>query len=98
MIAKELRQPTALATFLADHPELQAQIHDLSPKEQAQQVAWEFEAEAEAQGLEVWELVLQTVAGSPEELKAMRLEVHQEVAEALGMEWDDYRELNELDD
>lgn len=97
-IPKEQRQQAALATFLAGNPELQAQIKDLSPREQAQQVQWEFEAHAEEAGLEVWELVLQTIARSPEELKAMRTEVHQEVAEALGMDWEDYRQLNEIED
>lgn len=96
MIAKELRHHTALDQFLAGNPDLQAQIGGLSTKEQAQQVEWEFEAHAEEQGIEVWELVLETIATSPEELKAMRLEVHHEVAEALGMDWDDYRQLNEI--
>ena len=96
-IAKELRQQAALDAFLAKQPELAQQISQLSPKEQAQQVEWEFEAAAQAQGLEVWELVLQTIATSPQQLAAMRIEVHQEVAEALGMDWEDYRQLNELD-
>ncbi|WPP01623.1 DUF6388 family protein [Pseudomonas sp. HR96] len=98
LIPKEQRHQAALDTFLAGQPDLQAQIKDLSPREQAQQVEWEFEAHAEDAGLEVWELVLQTIARSPEELKAMRTEVHQEVAEALGMEWEEYRQLNEIED
>lgn len=98
MIAKELRHQTALDRFFASHPTLPEQIKHLSPKEQAEQIEWEFEATADEQGLEVWELVLQTIATSPDELKAMRLEVHQEVAEALGMGWDEYRQLNEIED
>ncbi|WP_256674456.1 DUF6388 family protein, partial [Pseudomonas sp. FSL R10-2398] len=32
----------------------------------------------------------------PEELKAMRLEVHQEVAEALEMSWEEYCGFNDI--
>jgi hypothetical protein len=98
MIAKEARQQVALDRYLAENPQLAAEIQPLSAHEQAQQVLWAFEDEAEHCGLDTWELIVQMVAQTPEELHAMRLEVHQEVAEALGMQWDDYRELNELDE
>lgn len=47
-------------------------------------------------GIEPWELTLQLIAESPEELQAMRLEVHREVAEALGMDWDEYCSFNDI--
>lgn len=98
MIPKESRNQVALDKFLAAHPDLKAEISVLSERDQQQQVQWALEDEAQEQGKEVWELTLELVAETPEELKAMRLEVHQEVAEALGMTWEDYRELNELED
>jgi len=41
---------------------------------------------------------LQLIASSDAELQAMRLEVHKEVAQALGMDWEEYCSINELDD
>ncbi|MBV4460374.1 hypothetical protein KVG96_20640 [Pseudomonas sp. COR58] len=98
MIPKEQRIDVALEKYLAATPSLQEEISALDATEQKQQAQWAFEDEAESRGLEPWELVLELVAETPQELKAMRLEVHQEVAEALGMELQDYLELNEIDD
>jgi hypothetical protein len=97
MIAKEDRNQAALAIFLDAHPQLREEIQVLNAREQAEQVQWAFEDEAQAQGLEPWELALQLIAESPEELKAMRLEVHREVADALGLSWEDYCEFNEVE-
>lgn len=88
----------ALAKYIVTNPVLQAEIQNLSPEEQKNQTLWAFEDEAESQGIETWELALQFIADSPEQLKEMRLAAHQQAAEALGMDWDEYRELNELDD
>lgn len=88
----------ALAKYIVTNPVLQAEIQDLSPEEQKNQTLWAFEDEAESQGIETWELALQFIADSPEQLKEMRLAAHQQAAEALGMDWDEYRDLNELDD
>lgn len=98
MIPKESRNQIALDKFLAANPDLKTEISGLSEREQQQQVQWAFEDEAQQQGIEAWELALELVAETPEELKLMRLEVHHEAAEALGMEWDEYRTLNELED
>lgn len=98
MIAKEFRQAVALERFAEANPQLLAEIAQLSEHDQAQQIQWAFEDEAETQGLQSWELALQLIAASPEELQAMRLEVHREVAEALGMSWEEYCGLNELDE
>ncbi|KAF0862862.1 hypothetical protein PLD_19530 [Pseudomonas sp. LD120] len=97
MIPKEARIDVALERYLAATPSLQEEISALSPEEQKQQAQWAFEDEAESRGIEPWELVLDLVAETPEELKAMRLEVHQEVAEALGMDLEDYLQLNEIE-
>lgn len=96
MIAKESRNEVALAKFLDAHPHLREETQALSPNEQTQQFQWAFEDEAESQGLEPWELTLQLVAETPQELRIMRLEVHREVAEALGMDWQEYCAFNEI--
>ncbi|MGV8920515.1 MAG: DUF6388 family protein [Pseudomonas sp.] len=87
----------ALAKYIASNPGLQSEIKDLSPEEQKQQIQWSFEDEAEDQGIEPWELALELIAESAQQLKAMRLEAHAQVAEALGMDWAEYCELNGIE-
>ncbi|MBA1202024.1 hypothetical protein G7009_09655 [Pseudomonas capeferrum] len=98
MIAREARQDLALQRFAEASPQLLEEIRELDAHEQAQQIQWAFEDAAQEQGLEPWELTLQLVAESADDLRAMRLEVHREVAEALGMEWAEYCRCNELDE
>lgn len=69
----------------------------LDAREQAQQIEWAFEDAADEQGIQPWELALQLIAETPEQLQAMRLETHRDVAEALGMEWEEYCQFNEID-
>lgn len=88
----------ALAKYLTTNPNLKTEIQDLSVEEQKQQTQWAFEDEAEDLGIEPWELALQLVAESPEQLKSMRLEAHQQVAETLGMDWDEYLKLNDIEE
>jgi hypothetical protein len=97
MIAKEARQALALQRFAEANPQLLEEIRELDAREQAQQIQWAFEDAAQEQGVEPWELTLQLIAQSPEELKIMRLEVHREVAQALGMSWEEYCQFNEID-
>ncbi|MEX5351909.1 DUF6388 family protein [Pseudomonas juntendi] len=96
MIAKEARQALALQRFAQANPQLLEDIRELDEHEQAQQIQWAFEDAANEQGIEPWELALQLIAENPEELQAMRLEVHREVAEALGMSWEEYCQFNEV--
>ncbi|MFV3326847.1 DUF6388 family protein [Pseudomonas sp. NY15372] len=98
MIAKEARQALALQRFAQANPQLLEEIRGLDEREQAQQIQWAFEDAADEQGVEPWELALQLIAENPEQLQAMRLEVHREVAEALGMSWEEYCQFNEIDD
>lgn len=86
----------ALAKYIVTNPSLKDEIKDLSPEEQKQQIQWAFEDEAEAQGIEPWELAIELIAESPEQRKAMRLEAHKQVAEALGMDWAEYCQLNDI--
>ena len=96
MIPKESRNELALDTFIKAHPELIEEMKELSAEDRQQQILWAFENEADDLGIEAWELALQLIARSPEELAAMRLEVHQEVAEALEMSWEEYCGLNDI--
>ena len=84
MIAKESRQALALQRFAEANPQLLEEIRELDAREQAQQIEWAFEDAADEQGIQPWELALQLIAETPEQLQAMRLETHREVAEALG--------------
>ena len=96
MIAKEFRQAAALERFVQANPQLVAEIAALSEAEQQQQIQWAFEDEAQEQGIEPWELTLRFIAESPEELQSLRLEVHREVAQTLGLSWEEYCNFNEI--
>ena len=96
MIPKESRNELALDTFIKAHPELLEEMKELSAEDRQQQILWAFESAADDLGIEAWELALQLIARSPQELEAMRLEVHQEVAEALEMRWEEYCGLNDI--
>ncbi|KIU42668.1 MULTISPECIES: DUF6388 family protein [Pseudomonas] len=98
MIAKESRQAVALERFAQANPQLLEEIAGLNAHEQQQQIQWAFDDQAQERGLQSWELTLELIAESPEQLREMRLEVHREVAEALGLSWQEYCEFNEIED
>lgn len=94
-LTQEQRHEQALAKYILDVPDLKEEIKDLSPDDQKDQIQWAFEDEAEAQGLQPWELTLKYTS-TPEEFEAKRLELHKEAAEVLGVEWEEYCEMNNL--
>jgi hypothetical protein len=94
-LTQEQRHEQALEKYLLDVPDLKEEIKDLSPDDQKDQIQWAFEDEAEAQGLQPWELTLKYTS-TPEEFEAQRLVLHKEAAEVLGVEWDEYCEMNNL--
>lgn len=98
MIAKESRQAVALERFAQANPQLLEEIAGLNAREQQQQIQWAFDDQAQERGLQSWELTLELIAESPEQLREMRLEVHREVAETLGLSWQEYCEFNEIED
>ena len=98
MIARESRQALALERFIEANPQLRAEIAALSEVEQQQQIQWAFEDGAQEQGIEPWELTLRFIAESPEELQSLRMEVHREVAQTLGLSWEEYCDFNEIGD
>lgn len=96
MIPKESRNELALDTFIKAHPHLIEEMKELSHEDRQQQILWAFEDEAQSRGLDTWELALELIARSPEELAAMRREVHQEAVEALDMSWEEYCGFNDI--
>ena len=94
-LTQEQRHQQALEKYLQDVPDLKEEIKDLSPDDQKDQIQWAFEDEAEAQGLQPWELTLKYTS-TPEEFEAQRLVLHKEAAEVLGVEWDEYCDMNNL--
>ena len=94
-LTQEQRHEEALKKYILDVPDLKEEIKDLSPDDQKDQIQWAFEDEAEAQGLQPWELTLKYTS-TPEEFEAKRLELHKEAAEVLGVDWEEYCEMNNL--
>ncbi len=94
-LTQEQRHELALEKYILAVPDLKEEIKDLSPDDQKDQIQWAFEDEAEAQGLQPWELTLKYTS-TPEEFEAARLVLHKEAAEVLGVEWDEYCEMNNL--
>ncbi len=104
----ESQHELALQRFLNTHPALREELDHLNPlAAQAKGESMEhfrserlheaYEAEAERLGLFAWELTLQLTAATPEDFAAQRLEVHKEVAQMAGMDWQEYCELHGLE-
>ncbi|MCU1748517.1 DUF6388 family protein [Pseudomonas sp. 6D_7.1_Bac1] len=94
-LTQEARHEEALKKYMLDAPELMEEIKNLSADDQKDQIQWAFEDEAEAQGLQPWELTLKYTS-TPQEYEATRLALHKEAAEVLGVEWEEYCEMNNL--
>jgi hypothetical protein len=94
-LTQEARHEDALGKYKLDNPQLLDEIKDLPADDQKDQIQWAFEDEAEAQGLQPWELTLKYTS-TPEEFEAARLVLHKEAAEVLGVDWDEYCEMNNL--
>lgn len=92
---QQARHEEALKKYILDAPALMEEIKDLSADDQKDQIQWAFEDEAEAQGLQPWELTLKYTS-TPEEFEATRLALHKEAAEVLGVGWEEYCEMNNL--
>ncbi|PYY88716.1 hypothetical protein DNK59_08405 [Pseudomonas sp. TKO26] len=107
MQMSELSYQQALMLYLAERPELVAQLglgqpsglhwrpEDLSEL-QIQHASRLFDEEARLRGMGTWELALSFIARTPQELSRMTLEAHREIAEMVDMDWDQYCQLNHL--
>lgn len=94
-MTQEARHEEALKKYLEESPQLRDEIKDLSADDQRDQIQWSFEDEAESQGFQPWELTLKYTS-SPQAFEDARLALHKEAAEVLGVEWDEYCEMNNL--
>ena len=94
-VTQEVRHQAALDKYLVESPQLKDEIKGLSADDQRDQIQWAFEDEAESQSLQPWELTLKYTS-TPEEFEAARLALHKEAAEVLGVEWEEYCEMNNL--
>lgn len=94
-MTQEVQHQAALDKYLEATPQLKEEIKDLSADDQRDQIQWAFEDEAESQGFQPWELTLKYTS-TPEEFEAARLVLHKEAAEVLGVEWEEYCEMNNL--
>ncbi|MGZ0718921.1 DUF6388 family protein [Pseudomonas palleroniana] len=94
-MTQEVRHQAALEKYLEESPQLKEEIKDLSADDQRDQIQWAFEDEAESQGYQPWELTLKYTSTS-EEFETARLALHKEAAEVLGVEWEEYCEMNNL--
>ena len=94
-MTQEVRHQEALEKYLEATPQLKEEIKDLSADDQRDQIQWAFEDEAESQGYQPWELTLKYTS-TPEEFEAARLALHKEAAEVLGVDWEEYCEMNNL--
>lgn len=63
-------------------------------REQARAAA--FVKAAEARGIEVDEFVIQLVAESSEQAQTWRMDRHRKIADTLGIDWNDYKQLNRI--
>ncbi|RLU09339.1 dephospho-CoA kinase [Pseudomonas prosekii] len=94
-LTQEARHEEALKKYVLECPQLADEIKDLPADDQKDQIQWAFEDEAESQGLQPWELTLKYTS-TPEEFESARLVLHKEAAEVLGVEWEEYCEMNNL--
>lgn len=94
-MTQEVRHAKALDKYIEESPQLKEEIKDLSADDRRDQIQWAFEDEAESQGLQPWELTLKYTS-TPEEFEETRLALHKEAAEVLGVEWEEYCEMNNL--
>lgn len=108
MISQEDISSIALEKFLTLNPKLQVIIKNLEPNEaDALGLSMEdfrqltlseaFNEHVEVHGLDSFEYMLELSVSNEQEKHKMRLQHHQEIANALGMEFIEYCNLNNID-
>lgn len=101
----EQRYSAAHEKFFAENPSALQAIESVSAAEieasgstvgeyRTQQRYVAFAEAAQSRGLELDEFVIQLLAESPAQAKAWRLERHREQADALGIGWAEYKQVN----
>lgn len=103
----ENRYHVARDRFFAENPHALTQIESVTPavivacgisidEYREQQRIVVFAEAARSCGLEVDEFVIGLVAQSPEQANEWRLDRHCKTADALGIDWDEYKQLNRM--
>lgn len=103
----ENRYNAAREKFFAENPHALTQIESINSavieacgmtveEYREQQRLAIFAEAARSRGLEVDEFVIRLVAESPEQANEWRLDQHRNVAEALGIDWAEYKQLNRI--
>ncbi|OLF54600.1 DUF6388 family protein [Pseudomonas chlororaphis] len=98
MSLNEDRNALALEIFIDQRCDVRRWLAGLPAAQRSAAAQQAFDEAAAAQGLAPWELSLQLLARSPEELRAWRLEAHREIADFATMAWSEYCALNRLDE
>lgn len=107
MPSYEDRYAAAHEKFFAEHPETQAEVESADVREVEalgvtmeqywQQKRYEvFSKAARRRGLDLDEFVIWLVADSPQQAHEWCLRSHRRMADALGIEWNEYREMNRI--
>jgi hypothetical protein len=101
----ENRYDAARDKFFAQNPQALVQIESVKPgvieacgmtveEYRQQQRCVVFAEAAKTRGLEVDEFVIRLVAESPEQANVWRMDRHRKIAGALGIGWEEYKQLN----
>jgi hypothetical protein len=95
----------ACENFLARHPEVKAELDALSQREagilgisldefREWKLGERLQEQADLSGVDVGDFIISVAARSESERKAWMLERHKQTAEAMGMDFEEYCELN----
>ena len=107
MPSYEQRYDAARDKFFAENPAARAQVESVSASvieacgltvddyRDQQRIAVFAEA-AQKLGLDTDEFVIRLVAESPEQAQEWRERRHRRIADALGLEWDEYLKMNRI--
>jgi hypothetical protein len=102
------RYRIACERFLEKHPAVKIKLNSLNPavaecidisidKLRELELNKELEKEAQFLGIDSVELVMKYAADSEEEFKIMQKEHYKKIAETLGIGWEEFCELNNLE-
>jgi hypothetical protein len=107
MLTFEDRYDAARNKFFAENPQAMKKFEAVSAGvieacgmtveeyRQVQRVRVFAEA-AERRGIELDEFVIQLVAQSPQQAQEWRIQRHRQMADALGIDWPEYKAINRL--
>lgn len=103
------RYDLALTRFFSTNQQLAAEADDINETEanavgvsledlQRRRRAQIFDRAARALGIDSFELTIRLVAESPEQAQAWRLELLRKHADAIGIDWEKFKQLNGIEE